>query len=209
MRVTTLALLLFALSGTTAPADPAPPVDNNRMTVTPGYSIAVAPGWMACDPAVNARIGGPPLPEFFSKSMCGDPPKDMTLPLVKSEPGGFGAVMVGVDPTSVAPLGSRPIKDYELQALKDKLCHLKFLSSQNLTQCDLQVSTVAGQQAVTGVLLSPGDGGLAMKMNIAVIPRAEAGMVMFLFVHAALGTAPDKFGEDPDVDTMIASLAKQ
>jgi hypothetical protein len=93
--------------------------------------------------------------------------------------------------------------------MKDKLCHLSFFAAQPLTQCDLEVSTVAGQQAITGVLLAPGDGGMAMKMHIAVIPQAGAGMVMFLFARAALGTTPDKFGDDPDVDAMIASLAKQ
>jgi hypothetical protein len=209
MRVTTFALLLFALSGTTALAESAPPVDSTRIAIAPGYSIAVAKGWMACDPAINAQIGGLPLPEFFAKDMCGDPPKDMILPLVKPELGGFSAVMVGVDAHSVAPFDLGTMTDSDLQDLKNKLCHLPFFAAQPSAQCDLEISTAAGQPAVTGVLLAPGDGGMAMKVHIVVIPQAGAGMVMFLFVRAALGTTPDKFADDADMTAMIASLAKQ
>ncbi|MGH6871623.1 MAG: hypothetical protein ACREHE_08960 [Rhizomicrobium sp.] len=177
-----------------------------RISVAPGYTLALAKGWSECDATINAQDGGAPLPDYFQK-MCATPPKDMTVPIIKPELGGFSVLMVGSDADGASDF--RHADDATLLAVGDKLCKSHIFGEFKISQCAFRIMTVAGRTALAGTILAPGGNGLAMKMRAIVIPEDGQSLTMFIFARAALGTLPENFGEDPDVEAMIASIAPQ
>jgi hypothetical protein len=199
-----IAVVLFATSAFGQNAD-APA--KNRIPIVPGYAMEVPSGWYACDPAINAQLGNGAVPDTFAK-MCADPPKNLAVPLIVPSVGGFKVVLVGIDMDNPAPR-DLTAADAELKAVSAKVCSSQYFAGSKLSQCNLQIGTVAGKPGVTGTMLTPGDTGLAMKMRVAVIVEAGKPTVMIFIAHAALGTTPDKFGDDPDIEAMLASIASQ
>lgn len=199
------AFLMLASVSTVAEADPAAQ-NARRIAVTEGLSLVVSQGWSSCDPAINTQIGAEAPSKMLEKLCTEPPPSDMTVKLVKSQPGGFSVLMVAASKTVKVKFPTVEDAGKNFEKARAAVCDQLKLKSVTAGNCDIAPMTVGGMPAWAGHVTLSTEKDLTQNMRLVAF-AIDGSPVLFMFDRMVFGLAPDKFDDDPDVEAMIASIA--
>jgi len=180
--------------------------NTRRIAVTDQLSLVAAPGWSSCDPAINAKIGAEAPAKMLEKFCTDTPPPDMSVRLVKLQPGGLSVLLVAANRTLEVEFPSATDPS-NLDKAKAEVCDqlgAKFFSS---GECNIAPMDVAGIPAWGGHAIVATEKGLTQHMRVVAFAM-DKHPVLLMFDRLYYGEAPAKFEDDTDVEAMIASLTK-
>lgn len=188
--------MLAPLSGVRAAAAG----DTVRVPLPHGVSLAVPKGWVACDPAVDALLGGK-APENNVEDLCKPSAGIMQVAFANPDLSTLMVVGVGydkdlhfVDPSTAAPA--------ELDAFKTKLCKTALEEEAGNGRCEFKASMLAGHATLDGLLTTVTHDGMDCTARIVAFSRDGGTMLIMAMTFPKLAS-----GGLPLFDTAIASAA--
>jgi len=151
------------------------PAGTVRVDMSHGVSLAIPKGWIACDPAVDAELGGLAA-QNHADDLCKPSGNDQVRIIVADPDISALAVVATVydrsvkfpDPSSIA----------SSETLKATLCQMALADEKGPSHCEFSAGTMAGRPVLDGTLEMTTGNGMECKAHIVAFERDGGSMMI-------------------------------